>query len=74
MTTLSKLIRELYKRENNPKYSEDEYEEMFWMMYYGIRPCEWDGRDLYVPYEHLELYNQINNNTCAWETFDEGDR
>lgn len=71
MITLAKMIERLYKQEKS-KLTFDEYEEMFWMIYYSIRPCEWDGRALYVPNEYQELYNKIKEeDTCAWEIFDD---
>ena len=74
MITLGKMISRLYEQEENPRWTADEYEEMFWMMYYGIRPCEWDGREIYVPEEYVQLYKRIKEeeeNICAWEIFDD---
>lgn len=65
MLELTQIVEREYKREK-PNMSFDDYEEMFWMMWFGIRPCEWDGRPLYLPSRFFE-----EDDVCAWEIFDD---
>lgn len=63
MLELIEIIERERKRENSQQ-SYDDYEEMFWLKWFGMRPCEWDGRELYLP-------NSFFEDVCAWEIFDD---
>jgi hypothetical protein len=65
MLELMEIIEREYKKEK-PHWTLDEYEEMFWLKWFGMRPCEWDGRELYLPKYFFE-----DNEPCAWEIFDD---
>ena len=66
MLELIEIIKREHKKDKS-KLTLDEYEEMFWMKWFGIRPCEWDGRELYLPSKFFESDNDV----CAWEIFDD---